>query len=153
MSIRMLKDEVTRAVRGARIRSTVAGKARVHELAKELGTDSKTVLAKLKDLGEFVKSASSTVEAPVVRKLRESMDGGSAGGNGASATASARKAATPAPPRRTDAAASAPSAPSAPSSEPTAPAPGVGVPPAAAAAAGAPPAGGPAAPVRRRRRH
>ncbi|WP_255739413.1 translation initiation factor IF-2 N-terminal domain-containing protein, partial [Frankia sp. CiP3] len=50
----------------------MVGKARVHELAKELGVDSKTVLAKLKDLGEFVKSASSTVEAPVVRKLKES---------------------------------------------------------------------------------
>ena len=42
----------------------MAGKARVHELAKELGVESKTVLAKLKELGEFVKSASSTVEAP-----------------------------------------------------------------------------------------
>ena len=49
----------------------MAGKARVHELAKELGVDSKTVLAWLKDNGEFVKSASSTVEAPVARKLRE----------------------------------------------------------------------------------
>ena len=39
-------------------------KARVYELAKELGVDSKTVLEKLKDMGEFVKSASSTVEAP-----------------------------------------------------------------------------------------
>ncbi|MBA3488899.1 MAG: translation initiation factor IF-2 N-terminal domain-containing protein, partial [Longispora sp.] len=29
-------------------RSAVAGKARVHELAKELGVESKTVLAKLK---------------------------------------------------------------------------------------------------------
>ena len=38
-------------------------KARVYELAKELGVDSKTVLEKLKDMGEFVKSASSTVEA------------------------------------------------------------------------------------------
>ena len=47
------------------------GKARVHELAKELGIDSKTVLAKLKEQGEFVKSASSTVEAPVARRLRE----------------------------------------------------------------------------------
>ncbi len=46
-------------------------KLRVHELAKELGVDSKTVLAKLSELGEFVKSASSTVEAPVVRRLRE----------------------------------------------------------------------------------
>jgi translation initiation factor IF-2 len=42
----------------------------VHELAKELGVTSKEVLAKLSDLGEFVKSASSTVEAPVARKLR-----------------------------------------------------------------------------------
>ncbi|WP_250292395.1 translation initiation factor IF-2 N-terminal domain-containing protein, partial [Frankia sp. CiP1_Cm_nod1] len=57
----------------------MAGKARVHELAKELGVDSKTVLAKLKDLGEFVKSASSTVEAPVVRKLKESFPSESAG--------------------------------------------------------------------------
>jgi hypothetical protein len=48
-------------------------KVRVHELAKELGVSSKDVLAKLHDLGEFVKSASSTVEPPVVRKLRESM--------------------------------------------------------------------------------
>ena len=46
-------------------------KVRVHELAKELGVSSKDVLAKLQELGEFVKSASSTVEAPVVRKLRE----------------------------------------------------------------------------------
>ena len=49
----------------------MAGKARVHELAKELGVSSKTVLAKLSELGEFVKSASSTVEAPVARRLRE----------------------------------------------------------------------------------
>jgi translation initiation factor IF-2 len=48
-------------------------KVRVHELAKELGITSKEVLAKLADLGEYVKSASSTVEAPVIRKLKESM--------------------------------------------------------------------------------
>ncbi|CAB5060259.1 unannotated protein [freshwater metagenome] len=46
-------------------------KVRVHELAKQLGMESKEVLAKLQDMGEFVKSASSTVEAPVVRKLIE----------------------------------------------------------------------------------
>ncbi|MCW2608159.1 MAG: infB, partial [Frankiales bacterium] len=40
------------------------GKARVHELAKELGLESKAVLSWLKDNGEFVKSASSTIEAP-----------------------------------------------------------------------------------------
>jgi len=48
-------------------------KVRVHELAKELGVTSKDVLAKLAELGEFVKSASSTVEPPVVRKLKEAM--------------------------------------------------------------------------------
>ncbi len=46
-------------------------KVRVYELAKELGLDSKELLAKLQEVGEFVKSASSTVEAPVVRKLME----------------------------------------------------------------------------------
>jgi len=54
----------------------VAGKARVHELAKELGVTSKEVLARLNEQGEFVKSASSTVEAPVARRLRESFGGG-----------------------------------------------------------------------------
>jgi translation initiation factor IF-2 len=46
-------------------------KVRVYELAKELGMESKDVLAKLQELGEFVRSASSTVEPPVVRKMRE----------------------------------------------------------------------------------
>ncbi|MEB3049578.1 translation initiation factor IF-2 N-terminal domain-containing protein, partial [Mycolicibacter sp. MYC123] len=50
-------------------------KARVHELAKELGVTSKEVLARLSEQGEFVKSASSTVEAPVARRLRESFGG------------------------------------------------------------------------------
>ena len=56
----------------------MAGKARVHELAKELGVTSKEVLARLSQQGEFVKSASSTVEAPVARRLRESFGGGKA---------------------------------------------------------------------------
>lgn len=46
-------------------------KARVYELAKEFGVSSKQVLAKLKEMGEFVKSASSTVEPPVVRRLHK----------------------------------------------------------------------------------
>ena len=46
-------------------------KVRVHELAKQLGMESKVVLAKLQEMGEFVRSASSTVEAPVVRKMIE----------------------------------------------------------------------------------
>ncbi|MBW3087972.1 translation initiation factor IF-2 [Bifidobacterium sp. 82T24] len=58
-------------------------KARVYELAKEFGVESKTVLDKLKNMGEFVKSASSTVEAPVVRKLRNEFQqsGGDKGGH------------------------------------------------------------------------
>ncbi|HEX2551658.1 MAG TPA: translation initiation factor IF-2 N-terminal domain-containing protein, partial [Nocardioidaceae bacterium] len=50
-------------------------KVRVHELAKELGVESKVVMAKLQELGEFVRSASSTIEAPVVRKLQEAFPG------------------------------------------------------------------------------
>ncbi len=46
-------------------------KVRVYELAKDVGMDSKDVLAKLQEMGEFVRSASSTVEAPVVRKFLE----------------------------------------------------------------------------------
>ena len=34
---------------------------RVHEFAKEVGVPSKEVIAKLKDMGEFVKSSSSTL--------------------------------------------------------------------------------------------
>jgi len=92
----------------------VAGKARVHELAKELGVTSKEVLARLSEQGEFVKSASSTVEAPVARRLREAFGGSKpaaekakSGGNGSPAKAAAPKApekpaapkpAAPAPP-------------------------------------------------------
>ena len=81
----------------------MAGKARVHELAKELGVTSKEVLARLSEQGEFVKSASSTVEAPVARRLRESFGGAKpaaekakADGNGAPA----KKAAPRRRPRR-----------------------------------------------------
>ncbi|BAS08256.1 translation initiation factor IF-2 [Arthrobacter sp. Hiyo4] len=38
-------------------------KVRVHELAKELGITSKDAVTKLQELGEFVRSASSTIEA------------------------------------------------------------------------------------------
>ena len=46
-------------------------KVRVYELAKEFGVESKAVMARLQEMGEFVRSASSTIEAPVVRKLKE----------------------------------------------------------------------------------
>ena len=45
-------------------------KVRVYELAKELGVESKAVVAKLNELGEFVKSSSSSIEAPVAKRLR-----------------------------------------------------------------------------------
>ncbi len=52
----------------------MAGKPRVHEIAHEYGIDSKIALAKLKDLGEFVKGVSSTIEPPVARKLRAALE-------------------------------------------------------------------------------
>ncbi|MHA6805241.1 translation initiation factor IF-2 [Salinifilum ghardaiensis] len=58
----------------------MAGKARVHELAKELGVTSKEVLNKLAEQGEYVKSASSTVEAPVARRLRDAFGPSDSGG-------------------------------------------------------------------------
>jgi hypothetical protein len=46
-------------------------KPRVSGLARELGLTSKQVLDKLAELGEYVKSPSSTVELPVARRLRQ----------------------------------------------------------------------------------
>jgi translation initiation factor IF-2 len=68
----------------------VAAKPRVHEIAAELGIDSKFALAKLKELGEFVKSPSSTIEPPVARKLRAAIE----------ADASAKPATAPRSPSR-----------------------------------------------------
>ena len=52
----------------------MAGKPRVHEIAHEYGIDSKIALAKLKDLGEYVRGVSSTIEPPVARKLRAALE-------------------------------------------------------------------------------
>ncbi|MGK5642178.1 translation initiation factor IF-2 [Streptomyces sp. URMC 126] len=84
-------------------------KVRVYELAKEFGVESKVVMAKLQELGEFVRSASSTIEAPVVRKLTDALQG--PGGN------AGKSAAKPAAPRK-----AAPAKPGAPT--PGAPRPG-----------------------------
>ncbi|NYV77696.1 translation initiation factor IF-2 N-terminal domain-containing protein, partial [Streptomyces sp. UH6] len=71
-------------------------KVRVYELAKEFGVESKVVVAKLQELGEFVRSASSTIEAPVVRKLTDAFQQG--GGGKAAPKPGAKKAAPkPAP--------------------------------------------------------
>src|SRR5438105_12055766 len=92
------------------MRRAVPGKARVHELAKELGITSKEVLAKLKEQGEFVKSASSTVEAPVARRLRDAFSakdgrsGGRSGGRRSAPAPGAGNGAAPAAPRSAESA-------------------------------------------------
>ena len=95
-------------------------KARVYDLAKELGVDSKTVLEKLKEMGEFVKSASSTVEPPVVRRLKAAFpkDGGAPQQN---AGAKEHKPAAPKPAAAKPAPASAAAKPM-PTAKPAAPA-------------------------------
>jgi translation initiation factor IF-2 len=128
-------------------------------LAKELGVTSKELLATLKEQGEFVKSASSTVEAPVARRLRETYAGAKPAqekvqtdGNGAAAKAAAA-AATAAAPAPAPAKAPAPK-PSAPPEPPAPPAPPAATVPPAPPAVTAPPvaplqAGGiPTAPAR-----
>ncbi|MEU9083643.1 translation initiation factor IF-2 [Streptomyces sp. NPDC048357] len=109
-------------------------KVRVYELAKEFGVESKVVMAKLQELGEFVRSASSTIEAPVVRKLTDALQG--PGGNAGKSTAkpgAPRKAAPAKPGAPTPGAVARPAAP-----KPGAPAPKPVVAEAPAAAAPAP---------------
>ncbi|MDO5645359.1 MAG: translation initiation factor IF-2 [Dermabacter sp.] len=72
-------------------------KVRVHELAKELGLSSKEVLNKLQDMGEFVRSASSTIEAPVARRVRGAFPKAAEAPAQAAPQASAPAAAKPAP--------------------------------------------------------
>ncbi|WP_232711143.1 translation initiation factor IF-2 N-terminal domain-containing protein, partial [Microbacterium sp. BR1] len=88
----------------------MASKPRVHEIASELGVDSKVALAKLKELGEFVKSPSSTIEPPVARKLRQALQAEGAAAPAvpapAAASSSPRPAGRPGPVR--------PAAPAAP---------------------------------------
>ncbi|GAA3814922.1 translation initiation factor IF-2 N-terminal domain-containing protein [Cellulomonas soli] len=51
-------------------------KVRVYELAKELGVDSRALMTRLAEIGEFVRSASGTIEPDIVRKLREEYSAG-----------------------------------------------------------------------------
>ena len=50
-------------------------KVRVYELAKEFGVESQAVMGRLQEMGEFARSASSTIDAPVVRRLKEAFLG------------------------------------------------------------------------------
>ncbi|MGK2349301.1 translation initiation factor IF-2 [Actinomyces sp. W5033] len=97
-------------------------KPRVHELAKELDPTgkkitSKVILAWLKDQGEFVKAASSAVEPPVARRVREHFGPrAEAGAKPAARPAAPKPAARPAAPR--PAAPAAPATAEAPSPRP-----------------------------------
>ena len=134
---------------------------RVYELAKELGIDSKALVTKLGEMGEFVRSPSSTIEAPVVRKVREAFPKTEAAAPApatpktapakpapAAPAAPAPLAAAPVAPAPERAAAPAPveaAPPAAPATRPAAPAPRA----AAAAARPAAPAAHPATPSTR----
>ncbi|GAA2226447.1 hypothetical protein GCM10010232_09930 [Streptomyces amakusaensis] len=122
-------------------------KVRVYELAKEFGVESKVVMAKLQELGEFVRSASSTIEAPVVRKLTDALQGPGSAGKSAAKPGAPRKAApSPAPrPGGPTPGAPSPAAPRPPAPKPGAPAPkpAVAEAPVSSAPAGTPAASGP----------
>jgi len=47
---------------------------RVHEIAAELGIESKVVLEHLKTMGEFVKGPSSSIAPPVARKVKAALE-------------------------------------------------------------------------------
>ena len=69
-------------------------KVRVYELAKELGLESKELLSTLNEMGEFVRSASSTIEAPVVRRVTEKVKNASKHASDSAAVASQTPAAS-----------------------------------------------------------
>nr|WP_155841262.1 translation initiation factor IF-2 [Agromyces luteolus] len=83
-----------------RNRREVAAKPRVHEIASELGVDSKVALEKLKEMGEYVKGPSSSIEPPVARRLRAALEGAGAASKPAPApkpAAAAKPGPKPAP--------------------------------------------------------
>jgi len=117
-------------------------KPRVHEIASELGIDSKKALEKLKEMGEFVKGPSSSIEPPVARKLRAALaaDGITAPAKPAAAPAApaAPRPAAPTPGPVVVAQPEAPAATTPSATAPSAPAPSAAAPTAAEAAPAAP---------------
>ncbi|WP_349904143.1 translation initiation factor IF-2 [Parafrigoribacterium humi] len=76
----------------------MAAKPRVHEVAAELGIDSKVALDKLKEMGEYVKGPSSSIEPPVARKLKAALaEAGITAPAKPAETAAPKAAARPAP--------------------------------------------------------
>jgi translation initiation factor IF-2 len=84
----------------------------VHEIAAELGIESKVVLEHLKTMGEFVKGPSSSIAPPVARKVKAALEA-----EGIKPKAEAAPKAAPKAPARP--AAPAPAAPAAPAAEST----------------------------------
>ncbi|MEP7765226.1 translation initiation factor IF-2 [Sanguibacter sp. 25GB23B1] len=117
-------------------------KVRVYELAKELGVESKTIMTKLTELGEFVRSASSTIEPPVVRKLRDAFPAQQSATP--AAKPAAQKPAAPRPAEKAPAPTPAPAVASEPAPAPAAPAVAPAPAPAAEAPAATPVAAAPA---------
>jgi len=114
----------------------------VHEIATELGVDSKVVLAKLKEMGEFVKAPSSAIAPPVARKVKAALEAEGVAKPKAEEAAPAKAAPaksaakpgpapTPGPKPKPEAAPAAPQAqapapaqtPAAPAAKPASPAP------------------------------
>ncbi|WP_138275163.1 translation initiation factor IF-2 [Rhodoluna limnophila] len=118
---------------------------RVYDIAKELGIDSKVALAKLAELGEFVKSGSSTIAPPVAKKLREAFPDAKPKAEAPKAAPKAAAPASPAAPAAPTPAAMTPAAPAAPA--PAAPVSAPAATPAASPAAPTPAAVAPAAPA------
>ena len=104
-------------------------KPRVHEIAKEVGITSKELLNKLNEMGEYVRGPSSTLESPVVRKIRETLGAKPAEG---------AKAETPRPAPAPAAPKPSPAKPAAAPAQPAEAAPAAPASPAAPAAPAAP---------------
>ncbi|MBI5160577.1 MAG: translation initiation factor IF-2 N-terminal domain-containing protein, partial [Micrococcales bacterium] len=86
---------------------------RVHEIASELGIDSKLAMDKLKTMGEFVKSPSSSIAPPVARRLKAALEA-----DGVKVADKPKESPTPAASRPTPGPRRAPASPA----EPAAPA-------------------------------
>lgn len=124
----------------------MAGKLRVHELAKQLGITSKELLGTLKEQGEFVKTASSTIEPPVVKKMRAHYEAQGIGKDNAEAPTNAAPAKPAAKPGAPKPAAPKPAAAKPAAAKPTPAKPAAAKPAAAKPAAPKPASPKPAAP-------
>ncbi|HTN59458.1 MAG TPA: translation initiation factor IF-2 [Protaetiibacter sp.] len=114
---------------------------RVHEIAAELGIESNIALDKLKEMGEYVKSASSSIAPPVARRLKQQLEADGVAKPQAAAKPAAKPA--PKPAAAKPAPAPAPAAPAEPAAPEAPAAPAAERPAASAPAPAAPRPAGP----------